>query len=664
MLPSTPESIHFFGLERLIDSLRGMELEDPDDAPERAQLEALLSDDRISTFGRLLLAMLHFRAGRFEEAASVLVPAPEDETYGVATAVLTGAALSRAGRHDEAWRALKPSADARTLDTLTEAAPKNDHVGPTFLAAARANALWMAGERALAVKLAEAAAALPEAPNTRWQELAQYAAAQGQWPAVVSALAQVKADDLYHLSHYTLALAHRALGDEQAALDALRAAIQYDRALRQIASADPRLAGLPGLDALTADLNPDLSWLRRRKDIAHLLASEGLRNAGVRWVGEATSKAQTAEICGRYKKKTYPRGLLWSVAWWKACGALARGKTLVAELPEAHKRAMGARAGAIFHDKKDPNHLYFTPSPEIPAGLWIRVVATEDALLAALGWWYPIRRVPRLELPCCVRAWAGNMRSLVVPNPYSGELEAAGTHEISRFWVSSPVVDMLGWGSAYDDDPWPNVVRLGGGGGIGMTVKMREYGQDREGALPQLNHRTHFSRSQLRLEVHPDGMYIWEIRYRPSPFAEPIARFNEQCGYKLPLDLPIDVAAALFGFEFGTMAWLQACLDDPEYADRLYPLVTMAAGVGYGDLRTSALLRRFARHPSRDAAAAAINAMIRYNLPFLLAEAGTLPLPPEFLSVIAARVDEGIGPPLAQLEPYDDEDEDVDEEDE
>ena len=656
------DNMVFFGFEHLLDGLRGMQLEDPDERADRAWLEGLRDSGSISTFGRLLLSILHFRAARYEDCLLALEALASDEKYGPIHPVLSAAALSGLGRHDEAIQALLP--DSGDIADLTRPPPQNEHYGPSFLVACRANALWRSGQRERALALAEAAAQLPEAPEYRWQELAQYAADLERWPLVLSAIEHVGEMERRRETLLCVALAYQALGQPEQALAHLKIAAQWDKPTRQRLSRDPRFAGLPGLDALVADVVPNFDHLKKRKDIAHLLTSPALAAAGVEWANAALSKARTKEYCGAFRGKHYTRGLIWSPTLWKACDDLAKPLSYVAELPALHRRSMGDENGALFHDKATPGWLWFTPSPHLPSVLWIRLPATEQALLDAMAWFYPAHSARIADLPARRRAWAGDMRQNYVPNPYSGELEAAGVHEIGRFWVSSTVVDMLGWGSAYDEDPWPNVVRMGGGGGLTMSVKMREYGQDLDGSLPRLNHRTTLSRSLLSLEIHPDYVCVWDIRYRPSPFTESVQRFNTITGYSIPDDLPIDVVAAIHGFQYGSPEWIQRLIDDPEYADRLYPLVTMAAAVGYGDLRTAALLRRILRHEDPNVAAAAINAIIRYNLAYLLAEAGLNPYPEDYLRVIAARLDEGIGWPAVQTEPYEDEDYEDDEDDE
>ncbi len=649
--PITPP-LRYHGFERLIDRLRDHQLEAIDDPDERASLQANVAEGRATAFGYLLLAMLHARAGRFGEAEDTLRVTPADPRWDAVVQVLRGCFLVRAGRALEGWEFLKPPAD----DPLAFV-PSSEEYSAHTLVAARAFALWEAGDRDRAYALATAASQMPEATDYRWNELAQYAAALGRWGEVVAAIEKVEPHNRSGEANYALALARRVEGNDVAAVAALTAAVEQEPSLRAFAKQDPRWLELA---PEVVDPPPaDLSWLKKLKPIAPLLESAALRELGVEWIDAATSKQETTSACGPYKGRKYTMGLIWPVVWWDRCSEVAKGKVALARLPEVHKRSLMAVHGLIFYDKKQPGSLWFTPNPSLPAGLWIRVDANERALVEALQWFYPVKRIPRLELTRKVRAWAGNMAQLAVPSPYTGELETAGVAEIERMWVSSPSIDMLNWGSQYEDDPWPNQVRAGG---FTLSFTMREHAKQRPGSLPTFTYRTHFSRSQLTLEVHPDGNYVFDIRYRPSPFSEPVRDLNERFSMGFPEDLPIDVVSACIGFQFITWDWLLERMEDPEWQDRLASVITIAASVGYDDLQSAELLRKYAKHSDLDVAASALNAMIRYNYVSYLAEAGSLPLPEDYLSAMANCVEDGMRAPFAELYPGDPGDDDEEDE--
>jgi hypothetical protein len=66
------------------------------------------------------------------------------------------------------------------------------------------------------------------------------------------------------------------------------------------------------------------------------------------------------------------------------------------------------------------------------------------------------------------------------------------------------------------------------------------------GRFPSISFRTLWSRSILRVEQHPLGLWVFDARYDPAGDARAVARLGGTApGTGLPSDLPVDVAASL-----------------------------------------------------------------------------------------------------------------------
>jgi hypothetical protein len=301
---------------------------------------------------------------------------------------------------------------------------------------------------------------------------------------------------------------------------------------------------------------------------------------------------------------------------------MTRGLVCVAAGPRFQRRTVprwDPEPSHFFVDPTRPNELVFAPSDRFPAALWIRVDASAEGVRSIISAFaYGAEGAPtqrRFDLPRVERAYMGAMSFLTVPNPYSGELDPAGPHELERHWTSSPVIGSLEWGSAYDDDPWKETPER-----INMLVlqeAIRRCRAQQDGATARHTRWTLFSRSQMAIELHRNGHYVWELRFRPAPHRDVIERFNATTGLQLPLDLPVDLACAVHGFEFLSAQRLEARLSE-ETNDMIGPVLRTIAAVRHPDVTVTDLLRNYMRHADENVRRTVASVAIEYNWEFLL----------------------------------------------
>ncbi|WP_096326954.1 hypothetical protein [Nannocystis exedens] len=336
-------------------------------------------------------------------------------------------------------------------------------------------------------------------------------------------------------------------------------------------------------------------------------------------------------------------GILWSPSLWEASRARAQPLRLWATGPVlrgAHAREF---TPSLYLDPADPGRLWYTPDPALPAALFVPLPATRATIEEALTELGP--RAPALDLAEAktVRAYMGAVNFLRVPNPYYGELEPAGPHELDRHFNFSPVVTPHAWGSAFVDDPLRDSEPLST---IQEIAVLREIREQIAESLPRFTRRAWFSQALLAIEMHADGHYVWEVTYRPSRFASAVlAEFNALSNQRYPADMPLDVAAALHGFMFYDAAWFEAELAQETDLRQRGALVGAALAVAADDIVEAARIARAAILRGEAEQIAVANAALQYNWQFLLEELGSSTASAELRAQITNVLIQGIPPP-------------------
>jgi hypothetical protein len=142
--------------------------------------------------------------------------------------------------------------------------------------------------------------------------------------------------------------------------------------------------------------------------------------------------------------------------------------------------------------------------------------------------------------------------------------------------------------------------------------------EQRDGATASYTRRTVFSRSHLTIELHKGEHYVWDVRYRPSRYADPIRRFNEITGQHLPEDIPIDVACGVHGFEFFLPERIEAQLRSSQEPGPIQGLLRALGCTRHLDLSVTSVLREYIRHPDMFVRGIIFNMAQEYNWEFLL----------------------------------------------
>lgn len=302
---------------------------------------------------------------------------------------------------------------------------------------------------------------------------------------------------------------------------------------------------------------------------------------------ESTAHAGGDEQRERYAEDTWTMGTMWSPPLWSACrDAVARLEQLAETPPRRTSDFTGVEVSSVFFvDTADRSTLLYAPNPEMPAALFVPVPADVASVRTVLAE-YSAGRERTVQL----RAWMGFGSQLLIPNVYSGELGAVDDHELDRFFVFSPVATTL-------------------------------------------SRRTYFSGSKFSYEQHGEDLFIWDLAYPPCTTSPPaIANFRKITGYDFPPDMPVDLAAAVEGFEFSTAADLEARIpDDPQ---NTAPILTVIAAIGWRSLTTPTNLRKYVdRDPGVQANL--VNAAFRYGWERLLADILRAARDPEMQSQIA-----------------------------
>jgi hypothetical protein len=162
--------------------------------------------------------------------------------------------------------------------------------------------------------------------------------------------------------------------------------------------------------------------------------------------------------------------------------------------------------------------------------------------------------------------------------------------------------------------------------------------------------RTRHSRSLLGVELHHDDLVIAVVRYQPSARTDTVARLNAALGCDYPLDLPVDVVAALLGFSFDRASDLAPQLNAPAEPETIAGLLLVLSALRHGDLDAMPLWRHYAGHAHATVRATALNIALAYNYESLLEERSLLEPDPEMRAEIEAALDDGIAPPV--WDPY------------
>ncbi len=675
---------HFFH-ERVRRLVAEAILEDREPDRARRRLGSLAEEGSLAPYGLRMLAALELERGEHEAARRWLELAIEARAQGeqdsddTVERYLLAHAWIDGGQPDkglELLDALRKGGARRSRETAAYEQGRGDALSKLDRLE-QARGAYSKSARSLPKDEAELAESFP------WLDVAYLEHERGQDEAALEVLDAILAQERHDVTegevHRLRAELLAAAGRTEEALADLRTAIDEARdapAMRARLQADPGLRALreaKGFAAAVAESLAEARWLDDKPALAALRGHKGLHERGVRFVDESAAR-EGGDALRTFYGDSLHLGTLWSEALWAECRRVAERLWLLAEGPEipGARHLAGIRVKVLLYvDPEQPDAIWVAPHAEFPAALMTRLPAEGDALAEGLD--RLLLRPPAglRELPGTARAFMGYLNELVVPSPYSGQMEEAGPHELDRHFNFSPSLDPLVWGGAYEDDPWPDITPAVPGARMVMLSRERR-GQLR-GSVARLTRRAQFSRAHIGYEIHhprTQPMYVWHIRYRPNPFPETIERFNAACGTRYPTDLPADVVAGIVGFDWIPAADLEAKLGEVEPSSVPAYLKVIAA-LRSNDLAVTALLREQAARADLgpDERGAIANLCLEYNWRALLEEMALVEpdeeLREQMLRVLAGPFPETefneMGEPVGMYGDDDDEDEDEEE---
>lgn len=104
-------------------------------------------------------------------------------------------------------------------------------------------------------------------------------------------------------------------------------------------------------------------------------------------------------------------------------------------------------------------------------------------------------------------------------------------------------IDDTFWGSRSADDPWPPLsAELNM---LSLSVYVQRFGEQDPERFATVGCRSLWSKSTMSIERHPRGLFVFELRYQPAEDARAMTLLNEAVELRLPVDLPMDLAASL-----------------------------------------------------------------------------------------------------------------------
>jgi hypothetical protein len=272
-------------------------------------------------------------------------------------------------------------------------------------------------------------------------------------------------------------------------------------------------------------------------------APEAVRDLGLRWLepaDSATLRQRWLEIWNQ---------IPFDEQFQAACRSRLERCLPVALGVERARRLSGqASELVLIHDPAFPDAAFASFSDRLPPLLWAQAMPTPQRLTSSLAA-YLGQPTPTAALPRVVR-----LVKLI---------EVDGREVIERAIEQlEPWLDDAAWCSAFDDDPWP--ADMAKASLVQRAAQQREVFQEDPRRFPAISYRTLWSRSVLRIERHPFGLWVFELRYRPATDVGAIAGISEVVGVRLPDDLPVDLAASLLRGGTAGRVDVERALESPE----------------------------------------------------------------------------------------------------
>lgn len=323
------------------------------------------------------------------------------------------------------------------------------------------------------------------------------------------------------------------------------------------------------------------------------------RGQSLRWLSAQEGEAYRRALLARWDEASFGEEF----------GASCRAR-LVRSLPVAIGPSRRARLAGreetllLLFDPQHPEDLFASFGDRLPALLWVPLGKRAETLQSRLAPYLLRATTAAHALPRVVRIFKGTAKELGVDT--LEDLTAILT--AFETWL-----DPAFWGSAFDEDPWPedtsslSMLRL--------RVLLDETRRQSPGRFPSYSFRTLWSKSIFRIEQHPFGGFVFELRYEPLAQPEVIRELEEVLPLRLPEDLPVDLAASLLRGPTVTPLFLSEALKQEGEA----PYLALAqCAIAPWEASSEALLRSMLSSP--ETRPAALDLALAYSYRGLLLE--------------------------------------------
>lgn len=645
--------------EATMAEIRGFDL--GDDRELLARLDARVSQG-LSADELLLRGVLLYRAGRPEEAVACLEQAAEQGAGRSRAFYLKSCMLREADRMGEALEALEEAQESARRDGLVSAADLVHAAGLLD---------WSMGNQADALTAVEQGLALDDTSAARWLHRGRLLLELGRLDEAARAFdrALLEEQDL-DLAMVDRAALEARRGKAETAADWLTKAIRLDPGHRLRAASDPRFASVRSHPAFV-ELLPhtrapeQLAWLDALAPwMSALRRDPELEPLGLEWLDEPDSERILRDLLAEHERG--PLGTMHTEATLRRSRELLATRRAVARGPGSRTRERVEEPCLLFVDALRPQDgLWLALSASYPPFLWLRVEPRSRGLRRALTEMFPpsrpalgsdpsdtlrpsdlVSRSPRrIDMPHRARGFLGYRARFFVPSPYTGGLEPATLLELDRHLSMNPFVESASWGSAYEDDPWPDEIPDQPGLTLKLAERQAQVAQQARGHVWSTTRRTRHSRSYLAIEVHHGDIFVAEVRYRPSPHVGVVEAMNAHFGCDYPTDMPVDAVAALLGFQFDGAADLEAELGRATDPEQLAGLLYVLSALRHDEPGALPLWRSHLGHPSVEVRSAIVDIAVAYNYEALLEEMSVREPDPELRAEIETLLDEGIPVP-------------------
>jgi hypothetical protein len=212
---------------------------------------------------------------------------------------------------------------------------------------------------------------------------------------------------------------------------------------------------------------------------------------------------------------------------WKERGLTRFGRCIpLAVGPERKSRVKNAASStAIFFDPERPADVSLSLAVSMSPLTWPEAPATAEGIRALFERYLIADATPPAALP-------RRFRFAV----QFGDIDRERLEE--TLTNRQPMLDDATWYSAHADDPWLGQADMWG---AELVAYLRDVRREHPGRFPSVSFRTQFSKSVVRLEQHPFGVWAVEMRYVPSPDAAAVRWVNEMFRARFSEDMPVDL---------------------------------------------------------------------------------------------------------------------------